>query len=180
MYFLKLLVTLAVVVMFPVSASALPENSARPEYEVKAAYLYLFAKFVRWPEASAPENADYLVIGILGDDPFGPYIDAIESSKPVRGKPIRVKRFSEPERVEGCHILYVSPSEKKRVGKILKRTAKSNILTVGDTEGFARQGVIINLINVDNKVRFEINLKAARQAGIRISSQLSKLAERIY
>lgn len=146
------------------------------EYEVKAAFLYNFAKFVEWPPAELATSDAPLVIGLLGADPFGHTLDLIVADKHIGGHPLIIKRFRDASDAEGCHILFVGasdPAALARVGLVLARHA---VLTVGEMQGFNQQGGIIQFVIEDNKVRFQINLAAADKAGLKISAQLLKLA----
>ena len=144
------------------------------EYQVKALFLYNFAKFVDWPPNM---RADPICIGILGDDPFGDALDQTVKGKTVNGRNFVVKRLQRQEDGEGCHIVFISASEKKKVRAILNGLGRCNVLTVGDVEGFAAAGGVINFEIVDSKVRFEVNIDAAERAGLKLSSKLLNLAK---
>ncbi len=145
------------------------------EYQVKAAFLYNLVKFVDWPEESL-KNTVSIALCILGDDPFGEHIDAIHG-KPLKGKTLFVKRINSVKEAKDCHILFISSSEGKNLTHILRELNDSHILTIGDTDYFAQQGVIFNFFIEYNKVRFEINVDAAKLARIQVSSKLLKLAK---
>jgi YfiR/HmsC-like len=145
------------------------------EYKVKAAFLYNFAKFVEWPGLKKADPSLPFVIGVLGDDPFGPELDNIQS-KFIGGRRIAVKRFETIDNYEPCHILFVNFGEKNILKKMLLQIKNKNVLTVGDAEGFAKTGGMIGFIQKQNKIRFEINVTAAEQSDIKISSNLLKLA----
>ncbi len=144
------------------------------EYQIKAAFLYNFAKFVEWPAAAQKGSNDFK-IGILGEDPFDEEIGVIET-KLVRGKPLKILRAYSLSELHGCRVIFISASVKSQLADILERLKAQPVLTVGDTSGFARQGVMINLIAVGNKIRFQINSNAADRAGLKISSHLLRLA----
>jgi hypothetical protein len=152
------------------------QTLAPSEYHLKAVFLFNFAKFVEWPADGAVNNTGPIVIGVLGDDPFGEDLDRVIMGKTVNNRPLATRRYRSIQDVEGCHILFVSESEKKNLPVIFKQTRNSGILTVGDTENFTQQGGMINFVLEDNKVRFEINVAAALQENLKISSQLLKLA----
>lgn len=158
-------------------AVGVPARAALPatEYEVKAAFLYNFARFVEWPrEALGPPEAPF-VIAVLGTDPFGEVLDRTMAGKRVAGHPVEVRRLDDPERARHAHILFVSASERDRVSIIVKATGE-NTLTVGETGDFARSGGMICFRVEDRRVRFEINPGRAEQARLKLSSQLLKLA----
>jgi len=161
-----------VISMFDISA----ETKASPEYLIKAAFLLNFAKFVEWPADSFKDNLTPTNLCILGKDPFGPALDTIKD-KTVKGRPLKIRRANKVNDIGGCHILFISPSEKENLKQILSVLRNSSTLTVSEIEGFAQMGGIINFILADKKVLFEINPDAAQHSRLRISSQLLKLAE---
>ncbi|HEV2425792.1 MAG TPA: YfiR family protein [Terriglobia bacterium] len=156
---------------------ALPCASVRAqqpsEYQVKAAFVYNFARFVDWPEGT-PEQT--FVIGILGEDPLGRALEAVVNQKTVNGRPIVVRRIASAAAGRDCRVVFISASEQRRVPAILDVLKGSAVLTVGESEGFAKQGGMINFIMEDDRVRFEVNVDAAEQARLKISSRLLRLA----
>ena len=162
------------ILLFLITAGAAPHayaEHARPaEYEVKAAFIYNFAKFIEWPaDAGASFN-----LCVLGEDPFGAALDLI-NGKPVRDKNVAVKRIKSHQQLKTCQIVFISASEKEHLPQILDAVENLSVLTIGDTNGFTQQGVAINFYIEDEKVRFEINPKAAESADLKISSKLLKL-----
>lgn len=145
------------------------------EYQIKAAFLYNFAKFVEWPPTAVKNENTIFKIGILGDDPFKAEISVIEK-KLVRGMPLRIIRAAALGELSGCRVIFLSASVQPQLADILAQLKEKPVLTVSDTSGFAHQGVIINLITVGNKIRFQINTEAAERAGLKISSHLLRLA----
>ncbi|MCP5003014.1 MAG: YfiR family protein [Planctomycetes bacterium] len=152
---------------------AYPGEHKPSEYQVKAAFLYNFAKFVKWPIS---QNDGVLILYILGDDPFGKTIDTIKG-KSIRGEKIIIRYISNLKNLKNCNMLYISSSEKENIEQLVEALDGMSILTLGDTEGFAARGVMINLFIVDFKVRFEINYAASKNAGIVISSKILNLAK---
>ena len=147
------------------------------EYQVKAAFLYNFAKFVDWPgDAFGNSNAP-LVVGVIGDDPFGGALDQAINGKTINGRPLVVRRLRLGQDLRSCHILFISSSERQRLPQIIQSLRGASVLTVGDMGQFNQQGGIINFILEANKVRFEINSRAADQARLKISSKLLSLAK---
>ena len=174
---LVLILTTAVCLIF--SGALNLQAEPRPvfhEYHVKAAFLYNFAKFVEWPEEAFRGPNDPITIGILGKDPFGSYLDRTIKNKTVKGRNLVVKRFEKANDLQACHILFISASEQKRLSQVLNKLNNWNVLTVSDIESFSRVGGMVNLIREGNKVRFEINVDAAKRAGLKISSHVLKLA----
>jgi len=169
-----ILMTLLVVSMMGGTSKSFAESLQ--EYQIKAAFLYNFAKFIEWPPSAFKDTQSPLTLCILGKDPFGAALDSLRE-KTVEGRTLVIKRVSKVEEAEKCHILFVSASEKESLSHILKVTRSWNVLTVGDTKGFAESGVMINLISIENKMGFEINLDAAEHASLKISSKLLKLGK---
>lgn len=171
---LLLLLMLAGILLSGLAVSTVA--SAPPgEYEVKAAYLYNFAKFTDWPpEAFSGENSP-VVFCVLGKSPFGSALDSL-ASKTVANRKVVVRYVGRVEDIKECHILYVAASEKPRLAHILASLPVSAVLTVSDIKDFSRAGGMIGLVTQEEKVRFQINLKAAQRARLRLSSKLLKLA----
>ena len=166
-----LLVLMAVAT--PARLGAAPGAS---EYELKAAFLFNFAKFIDWPP-NALENATGVSVCVLGDDPFGDLLDRTLAGKSVHERPLVVRRHDTLGDTGGCHILFVSAAEERRLARVAPPEAP--VLTVGETDGFVQRGGIIAFAMDDKRLRFEINADAADRAGLRISSQLLKLATRV-
>jgi hypothetical protein len=145
------------------------------EYEVEAAYLSNFARFVEWPKAAQSGN-DTFSVCILGPDPFGALLDGALKGEAIGGAPMIAKRISGPEDAAGCRILFLSSSKDPQLSGILATLGTANVLTVSDMPGFTRRGGMIQFVLEGNRVRFEINLGAAQRVGLTLSSQLLKLA----
>ena len=146
------------------------------EYEVKAAFLYNFAKFVEWPPEGWPAWKEGFVITILGDDPFGATIDDTLQGKTVDNRRVMVRRARRPEDVGSTQILFISDSEGEELSRVLKRLEGAAILTVGQMDQFAERGGVIRFRMEKSRVRLEINPAAAERAKLKISSELLKLA----
>ena len=166
------LIIFSIMNSFPIAYS---ESDQEKEYQIKAAFLYNFTKFVEWPEAAFTNDQHVIYICIFGNDPLSDALETI-NGKMVKGRKVAIKRFTKAEDIKGCHILFISASEKKNLTYILDTVKDLHVLTVSDMGEFCRYGGIINLIPVNNRIGFEINLSAAHQASLNISSQLLKLA----
>ena len=156
---------------------AAAQNIATSEYEIKAAFLFNFAKFAEWPPESMKDTDGSFVIGILGKDPFKNALEQTIGDKTVRGAPIQIRRFPRVEDLQPCHILFISESEKGNLPAVLRRIANQSILTVSDMPGFARNGGMINLYTENKKVRFMIHTQAVEKAGLTLSAKLLTLAK---
>lgn len=146
------------------------------EYQVKAAFLYNFAKFIEWPPASFSSDSAPFLICVLGRDPFGKELQNITREKMVNGHRFEIDRLSDLQQIRGCHILFVSAAEKTPLTQILEKLRGASVLTVGDSQGFAEKGGMINFVLEDDRVRFEVNREAAGEAGLKISSKLLSVA----
>ena len=146
------------------------------EYQVKAAYLYNFGRFVQWPARFPAATDDSFYICVLGQDPFGVTLDAALAGATIDGKSLVAKRISRPQESVHCHILFVSSSEDKQLNNVLATIDKAGVLTVSEMPHFSRRGGMIQFVSEGNRVRFEVNLTAAGDAGLTLSSELLKLA----
>lgn len=150
-------------------------NSSADEYRVKAAFIYNFIAFTQWPV-----NTDKMLnLCIYGKNYFGYEIDVLQT-RSVNQFDITVSRLTDLEKAHQCQILFISKSEAAYLSSILDRLQGKTILTIADSTHAAKKGVNINMHLVDNKVKFEINLKTARHAGLNINARLLQLATKVY
>jgi len=152
------------------------QAGSHEEYQVKAAFLHKFAKFAEWPSAAFSGDSDPFILCVLGKDPFGKALDTLHD-KTVGKRKFVIEKAQSIDDVRKCHILFISSSEKTNLQQILKAARNKQMLTVGDTEGFARSGVMINFILQEGKIQFEINPQAVQQTGLTVSSQLLKVSK---
>lgn len=147
-----------------------------PEYQMKAAFIYNFAKLVEWPaEAFAAPDAPVNVC-VLGANPFGGALDAISGRAVDANRKVAVKRAGKIDDTKGCHIVFVGESEKASFAKVIDVMKAAPILSVSDVDGFNQAGGVITLVRADNKVGIKLNIKAAQQARLKLSPQLLRLA----
>lgn len=147
------------------------------EYQVKAAFLFNFGKFVEWPETSFAEKNSPFSVCVLGNDPFGATLDHTLEGKQVSNRPVRIVRTTDPALARQCQIVFVSASERPHLPAVLRVLGGSNALLVGELPGFAAAGGAIEFTIEDNHVRFAINPDAIQKAGLQVSSQLLALAK---
>ena len=174
-----LMVTLGMALNLTSTANAQAGDADSSEYLIKAGFIYNFAKFVEWPSATFSQPDSPIVIGVIGTDPFGSVLDHIVEDKKIGPRGFVVKRYKggkDLKDLKDCKILFVSASEKAHVDEILQSVKGLPILTVGETSGFAERGGVIRFTLEDNRVRFEVNVEAAHQADLNISSRLLTLA----
>ena len=145
------------------------------EYQVKAAFLYQFFKFVEWPPEAFHATNQTIYIGVVDGGPMASALQFVEG-KEAKGRRVVVKRFKGLEGLEFCHILFIGSGMEGRLAEILDQLKGASTLTVSDIDRFARRGGMINLITVEDKVQFEINVDAAERAKLQISSHLLRLA----
>jgi len=161
--------------VFAAGEASCAEPRKPTEHDVKAAFIFNFAKFVDWPPGKSQESGTIMNVCVVGDAPLGAALEAIEG-KIAGGKRIKIK-LEPPQQSQGnCSILFVGDSEKEQLGRILETVKNASVLTIGDTKGFGQQGVMINFYMEEKRVRFEINPKAAGRAGLKVSSNLLKIA----
>lgn len=158
--------------------AAQAQETPPSEYQLKAAFLYNFAKFVEWPPEAFPEATAPFIIGVLGDNPFGGELARTVNNKTINGHPFTVKEGKAVYELKTCHILFISKSEKKQLPEIMNVLGAASVLTVSEVDRFLRSGGMINFVMEGKKVRFEIHDEAAKRAGLRISSKLMNLARR--
>jgi hypothetical protein len=165
------------IVLLSGGRTAPAETTPPPEYQLKAVFLFHFAQFVEWPPDAFPAAHTPLVIGVLGEDPFGAYLDEAVLGETVNNRSLVVHRYRRVEEIQTCHVLFISRSEAGRLEEILTSLQGRNILTVGDTAGFAARGGMIRFALDANKIRLRVNLAAAQDAHLTISSKLLRPAE---
>lgn len=148
---------------------------ASREYDLKAVFLYNFAIFVEWPASALPAPEAPFVIGILGEDPFGSALDEVVAGERVKGRPLTVRRCRSLEEATGCHILFISASERERLDEVLAAVRNRPILTVGDMPRFVESGGVIGFTTAQ-RLQLHVNASAARAAQLTISSKLLRVA----
>lgn len=154
-------------------------DAAQVEYKVKAGYLFNFVKFVEWPAAAFTNASAPYVIGLVGEDPFGPMLEEALAKQVVNGRNFVVRRLEAQADPGGCHVLFISRSERGRLREIFKTVGDRPILTVGETERFGQAGGMLNFTLVQGQVKLEANPTAAGAAGLQISSKLLSAAKTV-
>jgi hypothetical protein len=151
------------------------QNAKPTDYDVKAVYLYNFGRFVEWP-AAVFAKSNLFTICVLGEDPFGPALDATLSRETIAGKSVAAKRISSPQDAVNCQILFLSSAEETRLTQIIEALDRGAVLTVSDIPRFSQRGGMIQFVPEGKKVRFEVNLNAVQRAGLNLSSELLRVA----
>jgi hypothetical protein len=147
------------------------------EYQVKAAFLYNFAKFVEWPAQAFKTPQDPIAVCVLGHNPFGSALEDVMRGKSIEGRAFAFRKVTGLEEASSCQILFISSSEGKHFHSLYGNANPARILTVGEAQGFASAGGVINFKLDGGHVRFEINVSAAEHAQLQISSKLLSLAQ---
>ena len=158
----------------PVGSRA--QETTFSEYEVKAAWLLNFARFVNWPTNTFQSLESPIVVGVAGKDPFGRLLEKAFAGKTVKGRSLVVRHPTTDQELRQCHIVFVSNSERRRLREILEKLGNHAVLTVGESEDFLDQGGVVNFVLKEKSIRFEINVQAAKSAGLRMEANLLKIA----
>ncbi len=168
--------TLMVAAVLGWAAPPAPAQMVTPlAYRVKAAFVYNFALFVEWPQATLGPEHQSVVVGIVGDDPLATELEQVDGKR-IGTRTLRVTRLDTQQEFVGCHILYVGASERERLPAILERAAAHHVLTVGDMARFIDKGGMIGFIIEGESVRFEVCLARAQRAGLKLSAKLLQVA----
>jgi hypothetical protein len=162
-------------------AFALSEPSATAqvsrEYQIKAVFLYNFVQFTQWPTNAFADAKFPIVIGILGGDPFGDFLDQTIQGETVDGRPLVIQHFRRADEIKTCHILFISQSETRHMDEIVSSLKGKPILTVADADGPSSAGAIIRFFVENNKVHFRVNQEMAAAADLVLSSKLLRVAK---
>ena len=152
------------------------QSSASKEYRIKAVFLFNFTQFVEWPANAFSGPSAPFVIGILGDDPFGAYLDEAVANEKVNGHPLVVQRFRDIKDAKNCQILFLNSPDPEKLKENLS-VVNAHVLTVSDADNFARMGGMIRFVKESNRIRLQINPEAARSSELLISSKLLRVSD---
>ena len=158
------------------SINCLAASAPVDEYQVKAAFIYNFAKFVQWPANAFQRPSDPISICLLGQDPFGSSLDDTVANRTIDGRSLTIRRLANVKQVAGCHVLFIGSAEDKRLPSVVAGIRATGVLTIGDSDFSGADDVVINFKLESGKVRFDINVDAAEREKLRISSRLLSLA----
>ena|SRR5665213_1755671 len=173
-------IVLCIGLLAPLRRSEFADAQAISEYQVKAAYLYSFTKFVEWPAGTFTSAADPIRLCILNDKPFQAQLSQIAGNKQIAGHPVLVVSVADGKQSRGCQELFIGSSQSQDTAQITDSLRGTSVLTVGETDAFVEQGGIINFVVLGDHVQFQVNQKAATQAGLHMSSQLLSVAKRVF
>jgi hypothetical protein len=147
------------------------------EYQLKAVFLFNFTQFVEWPASSFSSDQSPMIIGIVGNNPFGSYLEETVTGEKVGEHPVVVQYYNNAEEIKACHILFINLSDSKQREQVVTLLKGRNILMVSDAPGFLNQGGMVRFFTGSNKIKLQINLEAAKAANLSFSSKLLRLAE---
>ena len=176
-YFVKRTVIYIVFLLIIMPNSLLAKEGDDPESEYKAYFIYTFSKYVEWEDFGADST---FIIGVIGNSNMAPYLERIADVKSIKGKKIIIQRWQQTNDIGVCHMLFIPRSQKDQLNEIRKKTEGMPILTIGDTKGFAKKGVHINLLILRDRIGFEVNMTTIDDTTLKVSSQLLKLATSVY
>lgn len=164
----------ASVVLIGVAIMLLSVHSARAQKEkFHSIFIYNFSKYVKWPD---DQDAGSFVIGVYGSSAIEKDLAEMAVSKKVNGMPIEVKQFKSMEGIDQCHIIYVASSESGKIDQIISQTNSKPVLIVTDKPGLAKKGAAINFVELDGKIKFELNQQNAESRGLKVAGALTSLA----
>jgi uncharacterized protein DUF4154 len=163
--------------LFCLGLNAARGQTVSHEYPLKAVFLFNFAQFTDWPTSAFEKSDSPLVIGVLGDDPFGAVLDDAVRDETVNGRKFVVEHYQRVEDIKSCHILFISQSETKRLDKIVSTLKGKPILTVSDIDNSALRGVCVRFLTENNKIHLQINLDSLKDAKLEMSSKLLRISE---
>jgi hypothetical protein len=157
--------------------AATPAVPAASEYQVKAVFLYNFARFVEWPAVTFVSATAPFTLCVYGADPFGADLDAVVRGETASGRPMVVRRLSDAGEVSGCQIVFIAASADRELESVVARLDRRATLTVSDIDGAARRGAMIRMMTVNGRIRLRVNIDAVRAAHLTVSSNLLRAAE---
>jgi hypothetical protein len=174
------LLALAVLLSFAAATLTWAQASPSVEYQVKAAFLFNFAKFIDWPSDAFESEKAPIVLCVFGHDPFGSALDDIVRGKTISNRPVLARRINELPDLRSCQLVFVSERDDKRLPEILNSLRGTSALVVGESEGFAERGGAVQFFLEANKLRFAVNLDAIQRARLTVSSRLLALARIVH
>lgn len=143
------------------------------EYDLKAAFLERFTRFIEWsPESQSDDKDKYFEIVVIGDNPFGKKLDILYAKQKIKDKIVKIRYTKSIDEIGNCQMLFICPSMAYNLQQVLNKVSKKNILTVSQTDGFCEKGVHINFFISGSRLKFQINEKAVKNSNLKISRLL--------
>jgi hypothetical protein len=162
------------------AVSSVAADGISLEYQIKAAFLFNFTRFIGWPAESFADSASPIVIGVTGENPFGAELANVLKGRRVNGRPIVVRSVTNSDDARTTHLLFVGATEPSELAQLMRSLQGHPVMTVGESAAFASEGGMIKFVLRGDKVRFEINASAAEQSRLRVSAHLEKLATVVH
>ena len=153
------------------------QTSPSLEYQLKAVFIFNFTQFVEWPSTSFDTDQSPLVIGVLGENPFGAYLEETVSGEKINKHAVVVRYYKNEEDAKNCHLLFINLPDAKKRKMAVEALKGKNILTVSDASGFSNEGGMIRFFTRNNKISLQINLEASKASELVFSSKLLRLAD---
>ncbi|MBI2388826.1 MAG: YfiR family protein [Deltaproteobacteria bacterium] len=160
-------------------AAPSPARAEELEYEVKAEFVERFTRFIEWPAASFGSPAATFVVCLAGQSPIAPHLEKLAKERAIKGRKATFRRVAQPKEVDGCHLVFIGPTEGGKLADYLAVTSGRPILTIGDSAGFAARGVLLNFYLQGGYVRFEVNAAETKKSGLQCSAKLLKLGKTV-
>ena len=157
---------IAITLLSLLSSVAFAQN-----YQLHTVYIYSFIRYIQWPD----DNGDF-VIGVLGDSPIIDHLNKMAASKKAGARNIVVRKFNGPADVTATHILFIPNSSSEMLGQIKAKSAANHTLLITEKEGMGMEGSAINFVERNSKLAFELNRSSVDDAGLKVSSELTRLA----
>ena len=167
----------AAIVGLVFSGTGQAQSDQANEYDVKAAFLFNFTKFVEWPDRAFDGPGAPIVMGVVGDSPFGDSLTRITAGQKVQGRDIVIRNSRRGDDLRRCQVIFVSAGERAHWTQMVTNLQSANVLTVSDMDDFAESGGVIQFVTQEQRVRFIVNLDAATRNGLHLSAKLLALAQ---
>jgi len=173
----RIAAVVAATALFATASAAVPTTTIREEYQLKAVFLFNFLQFVDWPANTFADASSPFYVCVLGDDPFGQELDEVMANERLEGRPIVIERHEDVADTEHCHLVFIAQDSADRRQRSLTELQNKAVLTVSDAENFANEGGVIELDVQNNHIKLLVNLQAANEAQLRVSSKLLRKAQ---
>ena len=148
----------------------------QPEQRIKAAFLYKFLSYIEWPPGALKSGTSPIVLGVLGDDDMADALQSIVAKRRIGQHPLEVRRLTESNALDGVHLLFVGGGESAALARLAPDAQRRSVLLVTDFDRALDEGSVINLVVVDDRVRFEVSLEAAERSRLKLSSRMLAVA----
>lgn len=162
--------------IFSIGFRCAAQSPPPTEYQIKAAFIFNFVKFVAWPSQTFATEDSPIVVGVMGSNVFGDNLEHALHNKRINNRPLQYEVFNSIAEMTNCQVLFISASEEKRFPEILGALHSKSVLTVSESDRFIDAGGVINFVIQQNRIHFQVNNAAAKSAGLKISSKLLDLA----